>query len=780
MATKLTDERSIEKIIQEMALEEKALVVTGGAPFRTEAQEKYGIPSTLWLDGGTGFNQGQYAMQLAYERAIERVKEQGQRPDRESFGGIGGLLMGIRDRNEHPDEELPGLPSSADHGCYPPGIFLGASWNADAIEACGRALGEEMNYRGVDVLLGTPNVNIHRDPRNGRLFEGYSEDPFLVSQLAPAFVKGIRSGGVIADVKHFAANNQETDRIGVNEHIPERALREIYLPGFEACVKAGCETVMSAYNSINGIPCAQNPRLLGTVLREEWGFDGVVVSDWSAAYDQVAALQAGNDLAMPGPRGIRSIIKAVHEGQLSEETLDRSVRRILRLILKMPAMAGRKQTYDRGAGLRAAERIAQEGMILLKNNGVLPLKKNVRIAFLGKRSRDFAAYGAGSAEVESGLITNPFDSMCDLIGPENVSFGEAKPGTSIWIVTVGANGQEGADRRDLSIDEDDAFALEQAIGEAGRNGGKVILLLNTEGPVELTDFIDRVDAAVCAFYPGMLGGKVFCDLVLGTVVPSGKLPLTWPRRLRDCPAAFNFPGENKEVIYGEGIYVGYRYYDIKGIRPLFPFGFGLSYTSFGITGLALPATADLEAGDLNVSVTIKNTGSRDGKEVIQLYTSHSGGRLDRPVKELKAFRKVFLKAGEEKTVTLTVTKAALAAYSTALSRWVTEPGAYTILVGTSSAEIAQAGTVTVTCEDPFLLTEESRVADIAANKRAVGLIDSLTGLDFAAIAGKAKIIDPQVGFREVWSGDIVPILKRGGQHDPDTVYRAILEGFRTL
>ncbi|MBR0086155.1 MAG: glycoside hydrolase family 3 C-terminal domain-containing protein [Lachnospiraceae bacterium] len=783
MSTKLTDLQSIESIIQEMTLEEKAQVITGGSPFKTAGLEKYGIPETLWLDGGTGFNSLQYASQVGFEIVDKRSREAGTPLDQETFGGMGGLMMGAQEMAVQMglgDKDTSALPEL---GCYPPGIFFGSTWNPEPIEACGHALGKEMNTAGVDVVLGTPNINIHRDPRNGRLFEGYSEDPCLVSRLAPAFVKGVIAEGVIANAKHYAANNQETERMGVNEFVSERALREIYLPGYKACIDAGVQTIMSAYNSINGVPCAQNPWLLDHMLREEWNFDGVVVSDWSAAYDQVAALNAGNDLAMPGPRGIKCIVNAVKDGTLSEEKLNTSVRRILELILQMPAMKGRLAEFDMQEGIAASEFAAREGMILLQNDGTLPLtSKDTRIAFYGKRSRHFVGSGAGSAQVDTSLQTNPYTAAVETLGEDRVTFGKADKDTRVWIVTVGANGQEGADRPHMEMDEDDKAALEQAIAEASAAGGKVVILINAEGPVSLMDYVDRVNAIVCAFYPGMMGGKVFNQVLFGEVNPSGKLPLTWPRYDRDMPTYLSFPGENKEAVYGEGIYVGYRYYDKKQVAPLYPFGYGKSYTTFAITDVQVPETVNVEEGDIPVQVTVKNTGSVDGAEVVQLYIHDVVTRFDKPEKELKTFRKVFLKAGEEKTIELAVTKEDLASYNTQLQEWASEPGEYDLLIGTSALDIAFVKRVNVRCKDPFVFRASTAIGEVAANERAVKLINSIINNDIIALGGTMIVFMPSMPFADAWNMLAAPALVQSGlsQEEADEKFQEILTGFQTL
>lgn len=779
MATKLTDASSIEQILQEMTLAEKAKIVIGASPFRTVGLDKYDIPMTVWLDGGTGFNTLQYNGEEGFWKEAEKAEEAGAPLDPESFGGMGGLFLGLTNQDETEAQKKKELPEL---GCYPPGMFLGATWNPEPLNACGHSLGKEMNKLGVDVVLGTPNVNIHRDPLNGRLFEGYSEDPCLVSQLAPAFVRGVQEEGVVANVKHFAANNQETERMGVDEHIPERALREIYLPGFKACVDAGCQTVMSAYNKINGLPCAMNPWLLTEVLRKEWGFDGCVVSDWSAAYEQAAALEAGNDLIMPGPRGYRCIIEAVEKGRMAMDVLDNCIRNQLKIILQTPAINGRRKDFDLQEAVEAAEFAAKEGITLLQNDGTLPLGKTVKIAFYGKRSKDFAGSGAGSAQVDTVLMTTPYGAAAELLGADAVTFGEASADTNVWVVTVGANGQEGADRQHMDMDEDDKEVLEQAIAEASIANGKVILILNTCGPVSLMEYKDRVSAIVCAYYPGMRGGKVCIDILFGKVNPSGKLPLTWPKYYRDCPTYHNFPGENKEVWYGEGIYVGYRYYDTKKVEPLYPFGYGLSYTNFEICDIQAPESVNVEDDGVEVAVTVKNTGSMDGSEVVQLYIHDVVSRIEKPEKELKAFQKVFVKAGEERKITMILRKEDFASYCAEYGMWATEPGEYDLLVGNSSANIEVQKRITVNCINPFRLIGKTSVGEVVANERAVNLINEAISGNIMQVAGSAVVFFPAMSWQEVWGTFVTPYLQTGGlaRHQIDKIYERLLEDLKKL
>lgn len=786
MATQLTDLASIEAIIKEMTVEEKAACITGGAPFYSREMEKYGIPALLLLDGGTGFNKGQKSLDDLFQLYKAKRAAEGNPIDDEEFtSGMGGMMVAMSDPELMKDamESMMDPAKSKEtkdaYGCYPPGMFFGATWNPDVIEECGHALGKEANVLGIDILLGTPNVNIHRDPLNGRLFEGYSEDPCLVSKLAPSFVKGVQDEGVIADVKHFAANNQETDRMGVNEHIPERALREIYFPGFQACVDAGCKTVMSSYNQINGRPSAMNSWLLGDVLRKEWGFDGFVVSDWSAAYDQAVACDAGNDLVMPGPRQLSPVINAVKEGRLSEEKLDACVRNFLKVVLDSPAMKGRKTEFDMAEGLQAAYDAAKEGITLLKNDGILPLSKEKKLSYFGERSKKMVDSGAGSAQVATCLSTNLFDESAAKIGAEHVTFEEVTNDTDVIIVTIGGNGQEGADRPNMEMEPDDRAALDRALKAAESYGKPVIAVLNTSAPIAMADWVEKVSAVLCLYLPGMQGGKAAADILFGEVNPSGKLPLTFPKKYSDCPSYRNFPGYNMEVWYGEGIYVGYRYYDLKGIEVQYPFGYGLSYTTFAITGASVPEHVNVDEETVKVRVTVKNTGDRAGAEVVQLYVHDVESTLDKPYKELKAFAKVYLEAGEEKEVELTLKKHDFESYDCRMGCWTCEPGAYELLIGNSSANILQTVTVDVTCENPYGYGPYTDIVKVVSNPRATEILKELTGVDLKTSAGTYLVFEPKAPFKKIWETCVAPALGGDAQKEQE-ILEKLYQEWKTL
>lgn len=776
---KLTDKNSIPAIIMEMSLREKLTLLTGVTYFKEAGMEKYGIPSVYYLDGGTGANFLQMVLD-AYERVI-KVKDKDDPALKKSLSKIPeycDVLLHPEKEKDLTDpnkiremKELRALfeeyvPKGELPGCFPPGIVFGASWESENVYESGKALAREAHYFGIDVLLGTPNVNIHRDPLAGRLFEGYSEDPCLTAKLSPVFVKGVQEEGIIADVKHFAANNQETNRRTVNEKIPMRALQEIYFPGFKACVQeGGCKTVMSAYNAINGEFCAHNRWLLTDVLRDEWGFDGFVVSDWNAAYDQVKAWKAGNDVDMPGPRNIDDVIKAVEDGELSEEQINESVRRYLTVLLEMPAMKGRKyDTLDRKGSSEAAYRSAKEALILLKNeNGTLPLKSDEGICFFGERSKQFIESGGGSANVITSESTSMYKTMLEKLGEEKVTFEKITDVTKSVVITVGVMGQESLDRTNMELPSDEKEMLMNALAQAKAAGKKTIVVLNVAGPVDVTDFVDEIDALVCVFIPGMEGGRAATDALLGEYSPSGKLPVTFPKRYRDVPSCGNFPGRNNEVWYAEGIFVGYRYYDYRGIEPRYPFGFGLSYTAFEISDVKVEKEVldiDAENDGVRICATVENVGEMTGKEVVQFYVGEKNPILVKPPKELKGFEKVELNPGEKKQVSFMLTKKDLENYDEVTGKWQVQPDTYTVYVGNSSRNIVAEVEVEVQGWNPYGIMEDTTMGAIAGTKGALARLKELC--PFGLVTGKEiqaqELYARSSTLKEFWDAKVRPVL----------------------
>ena len=764
MTAFLNTKADIPAVIAEMTLDEKLQLVTAASHTKTNAIERLGIPSICAMDGGTGPNFNHHLHDNAGKlqigrpapnaiRGFHRMLMHPETVPTEMKDIIDAFLQEIHE-NWLPDGQYP--------GCFPPGMLLGATWDPETVRLTGQALAREADAFQMDVILGSPNVNIHRDPRNGRLFEGYSEDPCLVSMLAPELVKGVQEEGLVANIKHYAANNQETERSGVNEIIPLRALYEIYFPGFKACVQeGGGVTVMSAYNSINGLPCAQNPWLLTDVLKKEWGFDGCVTSDWGAVYDQVDALNAGNDFEQPHPMRMDALYEAVRSGAIAMETLDEAVRRCLNMVLASPAKNGRRHLHlDRTFSHDVAYRDVAEGAVLLKNNGLLPLRKEAQIAVFGSKSRELIFCGQGSAEVVSDQVTHVYPELVRLLGENRVTYGTVADDADAVVVTVGLNGQEGRDQPDMFLPEADRVELREAIAAAKAKGVRVAAILNLANPVDLREFEDDLDAILCIFIPGMGGGQVTADILLGRVNPSGKLPLTFPKRYEDTPTFLSFPGEASESWYSEGIFVGYRYYDTKDVEPLYPFGHGLSYTTFELSDLRL-SVEEWKAKDcdkMTILVKVTNTGKMDGKEVVQLYLHDEKSTLRKPLQELKTFSKVFVKAGESVDVSLTLQYKDLASYDPRLKEWVVEPGFYQVRVGNSSRNISLVGRFRLISHNPYAYTPYGSMSQMIQDPRAIDVLKKYVPSDLIDSMIARVTLMPNITLSRIWSRAFHPML----------------------
>ncbi|WP_022881142.1 glycoside hydrolase family 3 C-terminal domain-containing protein [Gryllotalpicola ginsengisoli] len=626
-----------------------------------------------------------------------------------------------------------GIGGAAPATCFPPAVGLGSSWNPELQHAVGAAIGREALALGVDVVLG-PGINIKRSPLGGRNFEYVSEDPLVSGAFGAALVQGVQSVGAGTSVKHFAVNNQETDRMHVSAQVDERTLREIYLAGFERVVKeARPTTVMAAYNRVNGEYAAQHPWLLTTVLREEWGFDGVVVSDWGAVTDRVASLRAGLDLKMPLPGGGDEVVRAVREGRLDEAVLDRAVGRLLELAERTDASQHGPAAPDPGEHHGLAASAARESAVLLKNeNAALPLPErgSSRIAVIGEFARTPRYQGAGSSQVVPTRLDTPLDALTDILG-DRVGFA---PGFTLdgdqeederllaqaHALAAGADHvvlflglpdtaeSEGFDRTAIELPANQR-ALIEAVARATR---RVVVVLSNGGVVETASWEGRVRAILEGWLLGQAGGTAIAELLLGRANPSGKLTETIPVKLADTPAHLNFPGAEGEVVYGERVYVGYRYYDTLGVPVSYPFGHGLSYTRFAYSDLVVEGRGD----GASVSFTIANTGDVAGAEVAQVYRSDAHSGVDRPAHELVGFRKVFLEPGASERVTIELGSRAFAYWSTARRGWVVDAGEFTLEVGASSRDIRLTGAVHVDASGPArLLTRFSSIGEWLAD-----------------------------------------------------------------
>jgi beta-glucosidase len=708
----INDER-IEEIISELTLEEKVAMCHGNGLFRTEGVKRLNIPPIKMSDGP----------------------------------------MGVR--AEFLDDSWVPVGNSDDYVTYLPcNTALASTWNTNLAHEAGRVLGNEARGRGKDIILG-PGINIVRSPLCGRNFEYMSEDPYLTSKLTVPFIRGVQENNdVAACVKHFAVNNQETERLNVEVEVDERTLREIYLPAFEAAVKEGnAYSMMTAYNKLFGYYCSHSEYLIRDILEDEWDFDGVVVSDWGAVHDTVEAAIAGMDIEMNVTNNFdeyffaKPLEKVVKEGRVTEEIINEKIRRILRLMYKINVFSDdrKRGIYNSPAHRQKTLDIARESIVLLKNeNNILPLKDNKikTLAVIGENADITHSNGGGSAEIKALYEVTPLLGIKTRLGGQTeVKYAKgysadkskkeklieeavelAKTSDAVIIIgglkhtaedlelennalTVSKDKEikhyvdsEGYDKTDIDLPYDQDELIKRVL-EVNKNAVVVML---SGAPIKMTEWIDNAATVVQTWYNGMEGGNALAEVLFGDINPSGKLPVTFPKSLDDSPAhkIGEFPG-GKTVKYTEGIFVGYRYFTTYNVEPLFCFGHGLSYTKFKYEDLKLSVNEGTENANISVRFKLANTGNRDGAEVPQIYVRDIEVSVERPNIELKGFNKVYLKAGETKEVEIILDRKALAFYSVADKKWTVEEGTFEILVGSSSEDMRLKGKINLTSSYKF-------------------------------------------------------------------------------
>ncbi len=695
-----------KQLVSQMTLEEKASLCSGGDMWHTKAVQRLGLPAVMLTDGPHGL--------------------------RKQSGGTDHL--GINDS----------IPAT----CFPTASATACSWDRELLHSIGQALARECIANDVAVILG-PGANIKRSPLCGRNFEYISEDPYLTGELAAALIGGAQSLGVGTSLKHFAVNNQEERRMTIDAVVDERTLREVYLAGFEKAVKqAQPYTVMCSYNRLDGIYASEYNRLLNDILRDEWGFEGLVVTDWGACNDRVEGLAAGQDLEMPASSGINDahIVEAVRSGRLSEVVLDRAAERLVKLVLRWAEH--RQSACDLQAHHSLARSAAAQSAVLLKNEGgVLPLRRGVKAAVIGGFAKQPRYQGSGSSLIAPTRLERAWDEVVayssnavyaagyamDSDQPNEALIDEAckaAAATEVALVFAGlpdSYESEGFDRGHMRMPE----AHNELIRRVARANANTVVVLSNGAPVEMP-WLNEVAAVLEGYLGGQGGAGAAADVLFGAVNPSGKLAETFPVKLDDVLSSKWFPMGPKTVEYREGLFVGYRWFDAAGVAPLFPFGHGLSYTTFDYADLEIESN-EVAAGDtVRVSVTVGNSGSREGSEIVQLYLHAAGSPVFRPEKELKGFQKVRLQPGERKRVTFELDARAFAFYNTAISDWHITAGEYELLVGASSADIRLRGSVRLQAEDAKLpeLPADSVYFDIARAK--AGISDA----DFAALLGR--------------------------------------------
>lgn len=704
-------EAKITKLICRMTLDEKIAVIHGSSSFTSGGVKRLGIPELTTSDGPHG---------VRPEHGRDWVLDEGV----------------------------------DDAGTYlPTGNTLAATWNPKLGYAYGAVLGAEANYRGKDIILG-PGINIIRSPLNGRNFEYLSEDPYLISKMVVGYIKGVQDQGISACVKHYAANNEEADRGTVNVLMSERALREIYLPGFKAAVQEGqVNSIMGSYNKFRGQHATHSEYLVNDILKGEWGFKGLLMSDWGSVHDTKEALLYGTDLEMgtdlvlmnssvsqtvvngnkKGQSDIYSqffmgdAAKAmVTNGTIKEAVIDEKVRRILRVMFKTGMIGGTriKGTYNTKSHQETALKVAEEGIVLLKNQaGLLPLSAgNLRsVAVIGENASRENAMGGGSSQVKAKYEITPLQGLKNLLGKKTlIQYAQgykiapnqqadsalisqavaAARSAEVAIIYCGwthgydyskwdnnAYDAEGVDKPNLDM----PFGQNELIKAVLEANPRTIVVLMGGGPIDVSGWIDNAPAVIEGWYPGMEGGNALAKVIFGEVNPSGKLPMTFPKRLEESPAHHlgEFPGKNGEVHYNEGIFVGYRYFDTFKVKPQFAFGHGLSYTRFDYSNMSVAR----HGSSITVKVKLKNSGSRAGAEVLQVYVKQNQTQIEKAEKELKGFRKIWLKAGEEQLVEIQLPADAFKYYDETQKGWLTAAGSFSIMVGSASDDIRGVRTI---------------------------------------------------------------------------------------
>ncbi len=696
------------EILAMMTLEEKAAICDGENFWNLKAMEKYGIPSIMVCDGPHGLRKKDYSK-----------------------------------KGDSLSNSVPAIS-------YPTAATTACSWDPDLLYEMGVALGKKCLKEKVGVLLG-PGINMKRSPLCGRNFEYFSEDPILAGELAASFISGVQSMGVGTSLKHFCANSQETRRMTCDSVVDERALREIYLTAFEIAVKkAQPWTVMNSYNKINGAHGSENRHTQIEILRDEWGFEGVVVSDWGAVNDRVLGFKNGNDLEMPSSSGsgAKKIVEAVKNGELDEAILNERALNMLTLIKK--AVDGSKENYEYNDAddQPLARKIAAQSMVLLKNDGILPLKKGSKIAVIGELARTPRYQGAGSSHINPTKLDNALDELkasgfeVEFAQGYELKAKKAKKNPAhiakavelakqsekvvLFIGLTDDYEAEGFDRTIMALPE----AHDQLVEEVLKVNKNVVVVLAGGSPVEMP-WNDGVNAVLHSYLGGQAGAGAVADILCGDVNPSGKLSETYPMCYNCTPAKNFFPGNPASVEYRESVYIGYRYYDKIQKQVRYPFGFGLSYTTFEYSNLKLDKTAMDENDTLSVAFTVKNTGSVAGYETAQLYVGDKESTIYRPVKELKGFKKVWLEPGESKEITIQLSKRAFAFYNVNINDWCVESGDFDILVGASSADIRLSATVNVTAPE-VSIPDYSQTAPLYYT----GEVQNMPAEQFVAVLGR--------------------------------------------
>ena len=688
--------RNVKELISQMTLEEKAGMCSGLDFWHLKGVERLGIPSVMVSDGPHGL------------------------------------------RKQENDGDHLGINDSIKAVCFPPAVLSACSFDRDLMHEFGDAIGKEAQANDLCVVLG-PAVNIKRSPLCGRNFEYYSEDPYLAGETAAAFINGVQKHHVGTSIKHFAANNQEYNRMSASSNADERTLREIYFPAFETAVKkAQPYTFMCSYNRINGTFASENPWLLTEVLRNEWGFKGYVMSDWGAVNERVPGLKAGLELEMPSSNGVydKEIVEAVKNGSLAENILDQAVERILNIVFEYTDHR-EEQEFTLEADHELAKKIAVESMVLLKNDSVLPLKETEKLAFIGEFAKNPRFQGGGSSHINSFRVSSALEHICasanvcyakgfpadadiydEALAREAVDAAKKADKVVVFAGLPDSFESEGYDRSHMRLPECQNRLIEQILAVQS----EVIIVLHNGSPVEMP-WLSNVKGVLEAYLGGQAVGEAVVDILFGKACPCGKLAETIPFKLSDNPSYLSF-GDGENVTYQEGVFVGYRYYDTKEMPVAFPFGYGLSYTSFSYDNLQIEHSEITDHDTVTVSVDVTNTGNMEGKEIVQLYVSDLTCAARRPVRELKGYEKVSLAPGERKTIHFTLDYRSFAWYNETIMDWYAASGDYQILIGASSRDLRLSGNVHMTTQKilPLKVHMNTTLGELLADERTAAYV----------------------------------------------------------
>ncbi|MBQ8209295.1 MAG: glycoside hydrolase family 3 C-terminal domain-containing protein [Clostridia bacterium] len=698
------------EIVGKMSLEQKAAFVSGYNYWQLQYSEELGLPQITVTDGPHGLRK--------------------KNPDKKASDGVG-------------------LGNSVPTTCFPPAATSSCSWDPELLKTEGEAIAEECLKEQVSVLLG-PGTNIKRAPTCGRNFEYFSEDPYLAGKCSAGFVNGVQSKGIGTSLKHFACNSQEAFRMVINEVVDERAMRELYLTAFEICVKeAQPWTIMNSYNRINGVYASQNAHLQEEILRKEWGFKNLIVTDWGSSVDRIPGLINGTDLEMPssGDLNAKKIVEAINNGELDEAILDKRVDTVVTLIMKAKEVLSDNHTYDKDAHHAVARKVAEGSMVLLKNDdNILPVKKGQKIAVIGELAASPRFQGAGSSVINPTMLDNALDELKklgadviyakgydkskDVIDDALVNEAvEAAKSADVALVFAGLTDEfegEGYDRMNIEMPKCHNNLI-SAVAKANANTAVVL----AGGSVIRMPWINEVKGLLNAGLGGQAGGSAVANILTGAVNPSGKTSETYPHSYEENPTYGNYPAGPVTSEHRESVYIGYRYYDTAKKDVLFPFGYGLSYTTFEYSDIKVSADSIKDTDTLTVSFKVKNTGAVDGAEIAQVYVADKESTIFRPVKELKGFKKVFLAAGEEKEVSIELSKRAFAFFNVEINDWMVETGEFDILVAASSRDVKLSATVTVES------TVDAKIPDYRQTAPAYYTADvnGMTGAQFEAVYG---------------------------------------------